>query len=546
MKTPLTKGLTLKQRLFWLQALFLAGMLCVLLVCGWLNQRMEKNVVFPNFETQIINGHKDTLKSLVDTEAQLLGQRIQSTKTLAEQVAIIQAETDSIRFFPDHSGYFFTYETNGVRINVPINKSQNGQNLIDLKDSTGFPFIRAFVEAATAGGGFVQYRFEKPGQGVQPKLSYAAMIPGSDIFVGAGVYIDDVQREREALAAKLNAQTQQYVFYLLGLCCAVVAAMVFAGGLLSRSIAIAVGRVADGLSQSANHVAGASNQLSTTSQSLAAGSSEQAASIEETGASLEMASSSTRRNAESVGTAKDLASQTRAAADRAVQDMQTMSRAMDALKTSSSDIAKIIHTIDEIAFQTNILALNAAVEAARAGEAGMGFAVVADEVRNLAQRSAQAAKETAAKIEAAITGTNQGVAISGTVAQALTEILAKARRMDELAGEIATASNEQAGGITQINQAVAQVDKVTQANAASAEETAASAEELNAQAETMKRLVVELVELVGISHSALNSDPTPSVRNSHPRKASGHPVAAMGTRTKTRPHPDEPAVHPRF
>jgi methyl-accepting chemotaxis protein len=372
------------------------------------------------------------------------------------------------------------------------------------------------------------------------------MVPGSDFFVGTGVYIDDVQREREALAAKLNAQTHQYVFYVLGLCCAVVLAMVVASGLVSRSIAAAVGRVADGLSQSANHVAGASNQLSTTSQSLAAGSSEQAASIEETGASLEMASSSTRRNAESVGTAKDLASQTRVAADRAVQDMQTMSRAMDALKTSSSDIAKIIHTIDEIAFQTNILALNAAVEAARAGEAGMGFAVVADEVRNLAQRSAQAAKETAAKIEAAITGTNQGVAISGTVAQALTEILAKARRMDELAGEIATASNEQAGGITQINQAVAQVDKVTQANAASAEETAASAEELNAQAETMKRLVVELVELVGISHSTLNSDPTPSVRNNHPKKASVHPVAAMVPRTKTRPHPEEPAVHPRF
>jgi methyl-accepting chemotaxis protein len=177
--------------------------------------------------------------------------------------------------------------------------------------------------------------------------------------------------------------------------------------------------------------------------------------------------------------------------------MQAMSQAMDGIKNSSTDVAKIIKVIDEVAFQTNILALNAAVEAARAGEAGMGFAVVADEVRNLAQRSAEAAKETAAKIEGAIIKSNQGVAITGKVAQALNEILAKARRMDELAGEITAASNEQAGGIGQINQAVGQMDNVTQSNAANAEETAASAQELNAQAETMRRLVGDLVELVG-------------------------------------------------
>jgi methyl-accepting chemotaxis protein len=143
-------------------------------------------------------------------------------------------------------------------------------------------------------------------------------------------------------------------------------------------------------------------------------------------------------------------------------------------------IAKIIKTIDEIAFQTNILALNAAVEAARAGEAGMEFAVVADEVRNLAQHSAQAAKETAAKIEGAIGNTSQGVEISCKVAQALYDIVAKARQVDELAAEVANASGEQSRGITQINTAVGQVDKVTQSNAASAEESAAAAEELTA------------------------------------------------------------------
>ena len=128
--------------------------------------------------------------------------------------------------------------------------------------------------------------------------------------------------------------------------------------------------------------------------------------------------------------------------------MQAMTTAMEAIKVSSDDIAKIIKTIDEIAFQTNILALNAAVEAARAGEAGMGFAVVADEVRNLAQRSAQAAKETAAKIEGAIGKTAQGVEISAKVAQALNDIVAKVRQVDELVAEVASASREQTQGIT--------------------------------------------------------------------------------------------------
>ncbi|MDR3459531.1 MAG: methyl-accepting chemotaxis protein, partial [Verrucomicrobiae bacterium] len=146
---------------------------------------------------------------------------------------------------------------------------------------------------------------------------------------------------------------------------------------------------------------------------------------------------------------------------------------------------------------TNILALNAAVEAARAGEAGMGFAVVADEVRNLAQRSAQAAKETAAKIEGAIVNTGQGVEISAKVVQALNEIVIKVRQVDELVAEVAGASREQTDGITQINKAVGQMDKVTQSNAATAEESAASAEELNAQAMTMKQSVNELLQLVG-------------------------------------------------
>jgi methyl-accepting chemotaxis protein len=235
---------------------------------------------------------------------------------------------------------------------------------------------------------------------------------------------------------------------------------------------------------------------------MAEGASEQAASIEESSSSLEELSSMTRRNAENAQQANSLAKEARVAAEKGAGDMQEMTGAMGAIKSSSDDVAKILKTIDEIAFQTNILALNAAVEAARAGEAGMGFAVVAEEVRNLAQRSAQAAKETAAKIEAAITNTAGGVRISEKVAHTLGEIVTKARQVDELAAEVANASREQASGITQINTAVGQMDKVTQSNAANAEESAAAAQELNAQAGILRQVVTQLAELVGTDANA--------------------------------------------
>ncbi|HEX7654718.1 MAG TPA: methyl-accepting chemotaxis protein, partial [Verrucomicrobiae bacterium] len=251
------------------------------------------------------------------------------------------------------------------------------------------------------------------------------------------------------------------------------------------------------ISASSDQVAVAAAHVSNTSQSLAEGSSTQAASVEESSASLEELSSMTRRNAENAHKANELAKHTRQVAERGATDMQSMSQAMASIKTSSDDISKIIKTIDEIAFQTNILALNAAVEAARAGEAGMGFAVVADEVRNLAQRSAQAAKETASKIDGAINNTAQGVAICEKVATVLTDIVTQIRQVDDLVAEVAGASKEQTQGISQINSAVSEMDKVIQSNAADAEESAASAEELNAQAEMMRRAVNDLMRLVG-------------------------------------------------
>jgi methyl-accepting chemotaxis protein len=309
----------------------------------------------------------------------------------------------------------------------------------------------------------------------------------------------------EKVAADTAAAAQRQAAILkafsIGAMLAGVAGALLLGILISQSIVRVLKRISASLSAGAEQTASAAGQVSGASQTLAEGASEQAASLEETSASLEEMASMTRRNAENAQSAKDLATQTRAAADAGAVDMQEMNEAMGAIKSSSDNIAKIIKTIDEIAFQTNILALNAAVEAARAGEAGMGFAVVADEVRNLAQRSADAAKETAAKIEDSIQKSGVGVELSAKVASRLEEIVTKARQVDELVAEIATASREQSQGIEQVNTAVTQMDKVTQGNAASAEESASASEELSAQAQTLKEAVAELLAMVGGANS---------------------------------------------
>jgi methyl-accepting chemotaxis protein len=239
------------------------------------------------------------------------------------------------------------------------------------------------------------------------------------------------------------------------------------------------------VSVGAEQVTSAATQISNGSQSLAQGASEQASSLEEVSSSLEEMSSMTKQNADNSNQGKLLAGEAQDAAERGNEAMQRMGGAITKIKESSDATAKIVKTIDEIAFQTNLLALNAAVEAARAGEAGKGFAVVAEEVRNLAQRSAEAAKNTANMIEESVKNAEGGVRITEEVAKALAEIAEGNRKVNDLVAEIAAASGEQSKGIDQINLAVQQLDKVTQQTAANSEESASAAEELNSQATTL-------------------------------------------------------------
>lgn len=327
-------------------------------------------------------------------------------------------------------------------------------------------------------------------------------------------------------ATGLSATTQ----LLIGGEIAMVVLGLLAAFFIIRGVNRALTQTAETLSQGSLQVAAAAGQVSSASQSLAEGSSEQAASLEEISSSIEELASMTKRNADNAQSGKTSASQARTAAEAGAAEMERMQSAMNAIQQSSNDISKIIKTIDEIAFQTNILALNAAVEAARAGESGAGFAVVADEVRSLAQRSALAAKETADKIADACTRSTQGVELSVKVSAGLQQILEKSREVDRLVTEVATASNEQSEGIAQINTAVSQMDKVTQSNAANAEETASAAEELNAQSEELRNAASQLAALVGVkdgasvSHGSAHSTAkvTPHVHHHAPIKHEEH------------------------
>jgi methyl-accepting chemotaxis protein len=265
----------------------------------------------------------------------------------------------------------------------------------------------------------------------------------------------------------------------------------------ARSITRPINRVVAGLNEGADQVAAASTQVASASQHLAEGTSEQAASLEETSSSLEEMASMTKQNADNAGQAKAMMGEAGRIVQKVSGHMDEMAKAINEITKSSEETGKIIKTIDEIAFQTNLLALNAAVEAARAGEAGAGFAVVAEEVRNLALRSAEAAKNTSNLIESTIKAVHDGNQLTKLTQEAYQENINIAGKIGQLVDEIATASEEQAHGIAQVNIAVAEMDKVTQETAANAEESASASEELNAQAEQMKGYVVELSAVVG-------------------------------------------------
>ncbi|MBZ9621863.1 methyl-accepting chemotaxis protein [Clostridium sp. FP2] len=243
------------------------------------------------------------------------------------------------------------------------------------------------------------------------------------------------------------------------------------------------------INTAADQVSAGSNQVSDGSQALSQGTTEQASSIEELTASITEVAAQTKQNAVNASQANELALNAKEGAALGNSHMKEMLKSMEEINESSSSISKIIKVIDDIAFQTNMLALNAAVEAARAGQHGKGFAVVAEEVRNLAARSAKAAKETTDLVEGSIKKVEIGTKIANNTAESLDQIVVGISKAATLVGEIASASNEQATAIYQINKGIEQVSDVVQTNSATAEQSAAASEELSSQASMLKSMV---------------------------------------------------------
>ena len=326
-----------------------------------------------------------------------------------------------------------------------------------------------------------------------PVLSAYAPLKVGDRAWALIAEIDQAEVVRESVAARRLLDTVLMIGLVAG---AVVLGVILVTAFTIRRMTRTLSQVTSTMRQGADQIASASIEVASSSQSLAQGSSEQAASVEEVSSSLEQLASSARQNSDHAQQADDLVSQTRQVVDQANQSMTQLKDAMATISQASDQTAKIIKTIDEIAFQTNLLALNAAVEAARAGEAGAGFAVVADEVRSLAMRAAEAAKSTQQLIIDNLKNIKQGSQLVLVTDQAFSQVAESTSQVVDLMREISTASQEQALGVDQISQATVQMDQVTQQVAANAEESAAASEELSGQAEALEVLVGELGRLV--------------------------------------------------
>ncbi|WP_342065563.1 methyl-accepting chemotaxis protein [Achromobacter kerstersii] len=417
----------------------------------------------------------------------------------------------------DNNNFVFVVDTQPVLLMHPFGASIVGQNVGDRKDTQGHAYYKTMADLARAKGkGFVEYEASKAGNADDraPKISFISYYQPWDWVVVSGVLVDDIQTAFYNNLLKALA--------ILGLIGAVVTGVMFmitrsvsrslggdptyaagiagriASGDLShavdvdhndtRSMISAMAKMQENLAQviggiraGAESLNGAAREMSAGNLDLSSRTEEQAASLEETAASMEELTATVRQNAGSAEQAVQLAQAASGIAARGGEVVGKVVTTMDGITDSSRRIAEIIGLIDSIAFQTNILALNAAVEAARAGEHGKGFAVVATEVRNLAQRSAQAAKEIKDLIDDSVDKVSTGANLVNQAGQTMAEIVQAVQRVTHIVGEITVASREQTSGIEQVSVAVAQMDQMTQQNAALVEQVAAVAASMESQ-----------------------------------------------------------------
>lgn len=439
-----------------------------------------------NLKDSLLAANKDKIEQLTEAAYNIvdsINEEIKSgviTDVQAKETAIKRIA--SIKY--DKTNYVWINDYDGNMIYHPTLKG----NQLELADKNGVKFINEGTELAkTKGSGVVAYLWKKKGATTySPKISYFRSYPDWKWVIGTGIYVDDIDKQ------VFDTFLQILIANIIAMIVVIVAVL----ATIVKDIVASMDKVTRDLEESSQEIASASSQLDAASQKLAEGTTEQAASIQETSSTLEETASMVQQNRDNTQQAAVLAKKSKEYASKSNAEMQKMMNAMEDLKKSSAEIAKIIKVIDEIAFQTNILSLNAAVEAARAGDAGKGFAVVAEEVRNLAQRSAQAAKDTAVIIDSNIAMSDNGVRIASDVQESVSEIDLQSKKVSELLDEISVATDEQAQGVGQINTAISQMEMVMASNAQSAEESASASKALYEQTLNMKDVITNLNNIV--------------------------------------------------
>ena len=509
---------SLKMRVFWVLGVTVLTFLSLFVSYLYFENHLNQTIIFPTLEKALIDQVSTMVKSLVDAEAIILGEQIKGLENEEDIIQTIIQQTDPVRFFDDQSGYFFTYKTDGVRVNVPVNKEQNGENLIDLQDPDGKFIVQAAIDAAMRGGDWDEYVFEKPGAGIQPKLSYNKMVPGTDIFIGTGIYLDNIEQVKQELYQHISSQSKEIQLIMIAIF--TVGMLVIIGlsfginhtqtraisesitladrlsqGNLSANIKIKkaevheirqlmlalnmmsekIRQVVTSIADVSKLVAAKSVQINQAARSINSGAIKQASNIEEISVSMEEMVTTTSQNAENAQRTNRLAQQS---SHNISEGGDAVSITVDVMKM----IGEKISIVEDIARSTALLALNASIESARAGEHGKGFAVVANEVRALAGRSQQAAKEITEIVA-------QNVSRAIHAGDIIRETVIEIQHTAEMIQEITAASIEQNNGAGHINNAITQLNTIIQHNTSSSEEMTGIAEELSSQAKQLQEVL---------------------------------------------------------